>query len=103
MIYLALIVPHVLAIFGLLAYAYRSGAGEDPDEAFGGSDGFFEPSAPPPPPTPSPAMAPLPLPDASPPRRRIRVGGRLSESYPQRPRRTHAPAQPSRPRPIGTS
>jgi hypothetical protein len=92
MIYVLLIVPHVLAISGLLAFACWSMIGDD--AGLDGDQGGQPPSLP----EPRPPLTGPPLPNASSPRRRIHVGERLSEVHPQRPRRVHDPPQPTRPR-----
>ncbi|MFZ0092203.1 MAG: hypothetical protein WAL63_22070, partial [Solirubrobacteraceae bacterium] len=83
MFYLLLIVPHLLAITGLLAFALRSnvgGANEASDGGWDGDDGSPRQPAP----GPGPATGGPPLPDANEPRRRVRVGERLSEQHPPR-------------------
>jgi hypothetical protein len=92
--YVILVLPHLLAIVGLAAFAFYSGVdglGEDGD---GGSDGI-EGGQPPGGPEPEPLLSGPPLIDATPPRRRMRVGERLSELYPSRRRRDHDPKQPT--------
>lgn len=96
MFYLLLILPHVLAIGGLLAFALHSaagGAGGEQDEGWDGGGGSRTP--PNEPPSPSPRGG-LPLCDADPPRRRLRAGERLSELHPRLPRREHERRPPHR-------
>jgi hypothetical protein len=96
MFYLLLIIPHLLAILGLAWYAYRTGFREDDSAEFGdGSDDGSGGVRPPPPHPVSPRGGP-PLPDAVPPRRRIRVGERLSDLHPSPPRRDTEPVDPRR-------
>ena len=95
MFYLLLIIPHLTAISGLLFFAYRSGAGDTGEERPGGSGGSPV-QVPPRGPRPGPSGTGPPLPDATAPRRRMRVGGRLSELHPGRLRREHAPSAPER-------
>jgi hypothetical protein len=86
--YLLLIVPHIVALGGLFAFAAQTrdgqGSAEDDGEAGGGGDGGTlvprDPKARPP-------GGGLPLADGRPPRRRLRVGERLAELYPRRLRR----------------
>lgn len=91
MFYLLLILPHVLAIGGLLGFALHSAAGGangEPDEGSDGGGGLRPPPSRPRPRPPSPSGG-LPLSDADPPRRRLRAGERLSELHPALPRREH--------------
>jgi hypothetical protein len=96
MIYVLLIVPHLLALGGLLAFACRSMMAEAGEDDYGWGEDNQDDQ---PPLAPEP-LAPLtgpPLPHASSPRRRMRVGERLSELHSRRPRREHDPPQPTRP------
>lgn len=89
MVYLFLIIPHLLALVVLLGFAIRSGSrGQERGDS---GDGWDDGPNGPPPPAPKPSGFGPPLPDAALPRRRVRVGGRLSELYPPRPRREIEP------------
>jgi hypothetical protein len=96
MFYLLLIVPHVLALGGLFALAFRTRSGGAGEEGEGGPGG--PPNDPPPPtaPGPVPSGGGLPLEHAEPPRRRLAPGERLAEQYPRPARREHEPARPQR-------
>jgi hypothetical protein len=98
MFYLLLALPHVLGLAGLFAFAYYSNsnsssdtAGETPDGGPGEDGGNQTPPREPP---PGPSGGDLPLPDAAAPRRRLPVGGSLSDLHPRRLRRPHEPQQP---------
>jgi hypothetical protein len=95
MLYLLLIIPHLVAFVALLWFGCRSGFVDDEREDFrdGWDDGPSD--APPSAPRPGPSYGGPPLPDASPPRRRVRVGERLAELYPRRPRREVEPVGPA--------
>jgi hypothetical protein len=92
-----LIVPHLLALAGLLAYAYRAMVTEPSGDDYGGRDGDQGDQTPREPESGPPLTGP-PLPNASSPPRRLHVGERLSELHPRRLRREHDPEQPTRPR-----
>jgi len=95
MIYLLLIVPHLLALGGLLMFAIRTGATAPGEDGYGdhGGGGDWPPRRPGPPPGPNG----LPLDGAVAPRRRLRVGERLAELHPRRGRRDHdVPRTPRR-------
>ncbi|MGO9973016.1 MAG: hypothetical protein ACLP01_09450 [Solirubrobacteraceae bacterium] len=97
MIYLLLIVPHLLLMAGLLAFAYQSSrwlGGDGHDEGEGGNGGG--PPTPPRAPEPAPSGNGLPMRDAAAPRRRLRVGERLADLHPRRPRRAHDRQDPQR-------
>jgi hypothetical protein len=97
MFYALLILPHLLALIGLALFAYWSSAAEPGDDDQGGWPG--RPGEDPPPgPEPGPGLAGPPLVGAAPPRRRLRVGERLSELHPRRSRREREPQQPTAPR-----
>jgi hypothetical protein len=92
--YFLLIIPHLVACVGLIAWAIRVQPGVFGDSGAEGSDGGggLEPPLDPQPQGPSGG---LPLDgDAVPPRRRLRVHERLADLYPRKPRRTHEPVQP---------
>jgi hypothetical protein len=97
MFYLLLILPHLLALVGLAAFAYYSSACEPSQDSPGGWD-HRGGEPPPPEPDRGPSLGGPPLDDATLPRRRMRVGERLSELYPGAPRRAHDPNQPAQPR-----
>jgi hypothetical protein len=97
MFYLLLILPHLLALAGLAAFAYYSSATEASDDDSGGWGGVQD-AGPPSGPVPLPPDGMLPPQSGASPRRRLRVGERLSELYPPRPRRQHEPKHPARPR-----
>jgi hypothetical protein len=97
MFYALLILPHLLALVGLAVFAYRTGAAEPCDDDYGGWGGSGR-DQPPRGPEPPPPFRGLPLGGATAPRRRLRVGERLSELYPRRSRRAHGREQPARPR-----
>ena len=91
MLYVLLIIPHLVAVAGLLAYALQSApidAGED--------DGPESGSKPPLGPSPRPPVDHMLLPEAVAPRRRMRGGERLSDLHPPRSRRERPVHQPSR-------
>jgi hypothetical protein len=96
MFYLLLIVPHVLALGGLFAIAFRTSAGGSGDDEKGGPGG--PPTDPPPPraPQPVPSGGGLPLEHADHPRHRLPPGERLAEQYPRPVRREHEPPEPRR-------
>jgi len=99
MFYLLLIVPHLVALGGLFAFAFRAEAGRAGDEEPGGFDGNDGGQQPPlaPQPTPSGGGLPLlPMSQCSPPHRRLHVGERLSELHPPQPRRGVEPNHPQR-------
>jgi hypothetical protein len=96
MFYLLLIIPHVLALGGLFAYAFYSNvgeAGDDEEWGYGGDDGGQQP---PPAPDAGPGGGDLPLPKSSPPRRRLVVGEQLADLHPRPARREHDPVEPQR-------
>jgi hypothetical protein len=95
MIYLLLIIPHLVAIAGLLAYAVRSSPFEESNESQDGSFGQDGKPPPPstPPPTPSPGFPGVPR-EVS-PRRRIRDARRHSKLHARRPRREHPTRRPN--------
>ena len=108
MIYVVLIIPHLLAISGLLAFAHRTGVSEVSEDPYGGSDGDHGEQPPPRAPQPGPVIFGLQLANATPPRRRIQPGERLSHVHPRRLRREHAlnsrSARRGKPRPaVGES
>jgi hypothetical protein len=93
MFYALLILPHIMAIAGLMWFAFRAGD----DGRHDGGDGLDwlrtdddDPITPAP--RPGPAAGP-PLPDADQPRR-LQVGEQLSERVVRRPRRE--PLEPDR-------
>ena len=97
MFYLLLILPHLLAIIGLLVFALCTASGgtsAEPEEGTDGGGGGLRP----PPSTPQPASprGGLPLGDATPPWRRLRVGERLSELHRPATRRDRGPHRPKR-------
>ncbi|MGO9754914.1 MAG: hypothetical protein ACLP22_26240 [Solirubrobacteraceae bacterium] len=92
MIYVLLILPHIAMIAGLLAFAYYSHHAVVHDDDDGSTYGSRGEESPPRAPQPVPSCGGLPLSESAPPRRRLRVGERLSELYPRRLRREHAPA-----------
>ena len=95
MFYLLLIIPHLLAVGGLLFFAYRTDAGQLGGGAHGGSYGDgSEPT--PGGPRPGPSVLGPPLPEATQPRR-LRVGERLSAPA-RRRRREHRPLPRRAPR-----
>jgi hypothetical protein len=98
MFYLLLILPHVLAIGGLLAFALCSSSGACTDRADEGTDGGGGGGQrrPPTAPQPAPPRGGLPLGDAQPPWRRLRVGEQLSELYQPSRRRDRGPHRPPR-------
>lgn len=91
MIYLLLILPHVVLIAGLLAFAYCSKGTAVAEGDDGRSYGYGTDDAPPRAPGPVPSGGGLPLTDASPPPRRLRVGERLADLHPRHRRRAHRP------------
>jgi len=96
MIYLLLIIPHLLALTGLLWYALRSrpvDASEDSGGRFPGADG--EPKPPPQTPPTGPVVGGPPLAHATAPERRLRDAERLSDLHPRRTRREHHSPEPS--------
>ena len=97
MFYLLLIIPHVLGIAGLLAFAYWTGAAETGDDDQGPGDWYHD-DGPPRAPEPRAPLGGLPLPHAVAPPRRLPVGGRLAELHPRPPRREREPERPVRPR-----
>lgn len=94
MFYLLLILPHLLGIIGLIAWAARVEPNHGPSDggaegSDGGGGGGLEPPLDPQPVGPS---GDLPLDgDASQPARRLRVHERLADLHPPRPRRDHEP------------
>jgi hypothetical protein len=97
MFYLLLILPHVLAIGGLLAFALCTASGASTGEADEGTDGGgggqrLPPSAP----QPASPRGGLPLRDAQPPWRRLRVGEQLGDLRQPAPRRDRGPHRPRR-------
>jgi hypothetical protein len=97
MFYLLLILPHVLAIGGLLAFALCTASSAPSGEADEGTDGGdggqrLPPTAP----EPAPPRGGLPLGDSDPPRRRLRVGEQLSDLHRALPRRDRGPHRPPR-------
>jgi hypothetical protein len=93
MFYALLILPHIIAISGLMMFAFRSGEDRSRDDPEG--DWRRDDDRPTPPaPRPNPATGP-PLPDAEQPRR-LHVGEQLSERVVRRPRRAHPPREPER-------
>ena len=95
--YLLLIVPHILALGGLFAFAWQTldgqaGADDDADFGSGGGGGSPVPAGP----RPDAPSGGLPLPGAEAPRRRLRVGEQLVELYPPVPRRGGEPREPAR-------
>lgn len=94
MLYALMIIPHLLAFVVLLGFVLRSGFhGEESDDFRDGWDDGG-PHDPPSGPRQGPSLDGPPLPDADPPRRRIRVGERLSDLYRRRPRREIEPGEP---------
>lgn len=96
MFYLLLIVPHLLALAGLFAWAARVEPGGVSDEEIEGSDGRGG-GGPEPPLEPEPVKPSGGLPligDAVAPPRRLRVGERLADLHPPPPRRDHEPLPP---------
>jgi hypothetical protein len=96
MFYLLLILPHLLAVVGLLAWALRTAANSSDGEAEGLSDGGGGLGVPPPEPRPVTPNGGLPLDGSNPPRRRLRAGERLSELHPMPARRDREPHRPER-------
>lgn len=92
--YVLLIIPHVLAIAGLIGFAFRiteDGPSEEGFEETEGGDGGS--------PVPTPPSRPqggLPLPEAIPPSRRLRAGEHLADLHPRPARREHEPEPPRR-------
>lgn len=96
--YLLLIVPHILALGGLFAFAWQTldgqgSADDDTDLGGGGGGGLPAPSRP----RSQPPGGGLPLPGAGQPRRRLRVGEQLADLYPGPARRGVEPREPARP------
>jgi hypothetical protein len=94
MLYLLLIIPHLAAIAGLLAYALLSTPADEAEPSFGGSVGPGGNPAPPSPPSPVPSHGSPQLPRKGPARRRIHDEERRSGREPRRPRRGHPRHQP---------
>jgi hypothetical protein len=86
--YLLLIVPHLLALGGLFAFAAMVNPGRGTEEGADGSDGGGG-LEPPLDPAPVPPSGGLPLDRAELPARRLRVGENLADLHPPRPRRDH--------------
>ena len=101
MFYVLMVIPHLVAIAGLLAYALRSApveAGEDGYGDFPGPEGG--PEAPVDPSSGPPVDYPV-LTDGATPHRRMHVGERLSDLHPRRARREHPAHAPSPPQRAG--
>jgi hypothetical protein len=96
--YLLLIIPHLLALGGLFAFAamVKPGRGDEAgaDGSDGGGGGGLEPPLGPAPVRPSGG---LPLEQTELPARRLRVGENLADLHPARPRRDHEPEPARRP------
>ena len=94
MFYLLLIIPHLVAIAGLLAYALRASPFDESEESQGGSSGSGgrPPLPSPPPATPSGSSPRVPR-EVS--RRRIRDAEPHSKLHPRRARREHPTRQPN--------
>jgi hypothetical protein len=89
--YLLLVVPHVVALGGLFAWAARvdpCGVGEDGVDGTDGGGGLEPPRKP----RPLGPSGGLPLDSGEPPARRLRVGERLADLHPPPSRRDHNPA-----------
>jgi hypothetical protein len=93
MFYVLLILPHLLAIAGLLAYALHSAPVDAGEDGYAGPNGGSQPPLDPSP--PPPVDYPL-VSDAASPRRRLRVGERLSDQHARPPRREHPIHEPTR-------
>lgn len=87
--YLLLVIPHVLALGGLFAWAARvnPGGADDGAEGSDGGGGLETPLDP----QPVRPSGGLPLEGGEPPARRLRVGERLADLHPLPPRRDHEP------------
>jgi hypothetical protein len=96
MFYLLLIIPHVVALGGLFAFAFYTNTDTPGDEQEDGGDGRDGGQQLPRTPPPAPSGGGLPLSQSSPPRRRLRVGESLAELHPRPPRRDRDPRRPSR-------
>jgi len=95
MLYLLLIIPHLVAIAGLLGYALRCRPLDPSEDSRGGSSGTEgEPKPPPQPPPAPPTVGGPPLEHATPPGRRLRDAERLADLHPRRTRREHPTPQP---------
>jgi hypothetical protein len=90
--YLLLIIPHLLALGGLFAFAAMVKPGREDEEGIDGTDGGGG-LEPPSDPAPVPPRGGLPLDRAELPPRRLRVGETLADLHPPRPRRDHEPAR----------
>jgi hypothetical protein len=92
--YLLLIIPHLVALGGLFAFAAMVQPGRGDEEGADGADGGggLEPPLDPAPVAPSGG---LPLDQTELPPRRLRVGENLADLHPPRPRRDHEP-EPAR-------
>jgi hypothetical protein len=95
MFYLLLVIPHVVALGGLFAFAFYADRG-NPGEGGGASDGNDGGLELPRSPKPGPGGGDLPLPDADQPRRRLHVGEQLADLHPRPARRERDPAPPRR-------
>ena len=73
MFYSLLIIPHLVALAGLLACALRSNSGDGSEDSCGGSDGSYGLPRPPGTPPPWPVVGGPPLAHATAPRRRMRM------------------------------
>jgi hypothetical protein len=96
MFYVLMVIPHLVAIAGLLVYAFRSApvdGGEDDYGEFRGPEGG--PKAPVDPSPEPPVDFPV-LTHVAAPHRRMRGGKRLSDLHPRRTRREHPARTPSR-------
>jgi hypothetical protein len=96
MIYLLLIIPHILALGGLLAFACHADEAIPREGGYGGADGGDGGHQPPRAPQPEPSRGGLPLSYSTPPRRRLHAGEQLSELHPRPLRREHEPQHPQR-------
>jgi hypothetical protein len=101
MFYVLMVIPHLVALAGLLAYALRSAPLEADEDGYGESRGpEGGPEAPVDPSPGPPSDYPL-LSDGATPRRRVRGGERLSDLHPRRARREHPPGVPGPPERVG--
>lgn len=92
--YLLLILPHLLALAGLFAFAAVVKPGRGDAEGADGTDGGDGGLEPPLDPAPISPSGGLPLVQTEAPPRRLRVGETLADLHPARPRRDHEPDSP---------
>jgi hypothetical protein len=93
--YVLLIIPHILAIAGLIGFAFRiTEDGPSPEEGFDQTEGGDGGS--PVPTRPSRPQGGLPLPEAIPPPRRLRAGEQLADLHPRPARRERESEPPHR-------